>query len=60
MLARNEAQPKAQKLTATKSESGMGLFFMKERINYINGRIFINSEKNNGTRITINVNLPNS
>ncbi|WP_372745127.1 ATP-binding protein [Lutibacter sp.] len=49
-----------QKLTATKSESGMGLFFMKERINYINGRIFINSEKNNGTRITINVNLPNS
>jgi PAS domain S-box-containing protein len=49
-----------QKLVATKSESGMGLFFMKERINYINGRIFINSAKNNGTRITINVNLPNS
>ena len=47
----------AEKLMAEKSEAGMGLFFMKERINYINGRIFINSSKNNGTRITININL---
>lgn len=39
-----------------KSE-GMGLFFMKERISYVDGRIFINSEPNNGTRITINLNL---
>ena len=49
-----------EKLLAEKKEAGMGLFFMKERINYINGRIFINSSKNNGTRITININLLNS
>ncbi|MDE3742475.1 ATP-binding protein [Maribacter polysaccharolyticus] len=36
------------------SEGGMGLFFMKERISYINGRLFINSELGKGTRITIN------
>ncbi len=33
---------------------GMGLLFMKERIKYIDGRLFINSEKGKGTRITIN------
>jgi nitrate/nitrite-specific signal transduction histidine kinase len=32
----------------------MGLFFMKERISYINGRLFINSEEDKGTRVTIN------
>jgi len=37
------------------SESGMGLLFMKERIQYINGRVFINSIPNEGTRITFNV-----
>ncbi|MGS0525826.1 ATP-binding protein [Zobellia nedashkovskayae] len=36
------------------SEGGMGLFFMKERIDYINGRLFINSIPGEGTRITIN------
>ncbi len=36
------------------SEGGMGLFFMKERISYINGRLFINSEVGKGTRVTIN------
>jgi signal transduction histidine kinase len=36
------------------SEGGMGLFFMKERISYINGRLFINSELGKGTRVTIN------
>lgn len=36
------------------SEGGMGLFYMKERISYINGRLFINSELGKGTRITIN------
>lgn len=41
-----------------KKTSSMGLFFMKERISYVNGRIFINSIKDKGTRITINVNLP--
>lgn len=36
------------------SEGGMGLFYMKERISYINGRLFINSEPGKGTRVTIN------
>ena len=36
------------------SEGGMGVFFMKERINYINGRLFINSIPGEGTRVTIN------
>ena len=40
--------------------SGLGLFFMRERISYINGRIFINSKVGDGTRITINVDLKNS
>ncbi|SHJ00523.1 sensor histidine kinase [Pseudozobellia thermophila] len=38
------------------SEGGMGLFFMKERISYINGRLFITSEPGKGTRVTINYN----
>lgn len=37
------------------SESGMGLLFMKERIQYINGRVFINSIPGEGTRITFNI-----
>ncbi|MFZ0595800.1 MAG: type IV pili methyl-accepting chemotaxis transducer N-terminal domain-containing protein [Flavobacterium sp.] len=37
------------------SESGMGLLFMKERIQYINGRVFINSIIDEGTRITFNI-----
>ncbi|MEO9894062.1 PAS domain-containing protein [Aurantibacter sp.] len=36
------------------SEGGMGLFFMKERISYINGRLFINSILGQGTKVTIN------
>lgn len=36
------------------SEGGMGLFFMKERMEYINGRVFINSQPDNGTRVVIN------
>jgi len=36
---------------------GMGLFFMKERINYLNGRLFINSTPGEGTRVTINLPL---
>ncbi|MEA1787591.1 type IV pili methyl-accepting chemotaxis transducer N-terminal domain-containing protein [Arenibacter sp. GZD96] len=35
-------------------EGGMGLFYMKERISYINGRLFINSVPGKGTRVTIN------
>jgi len=37
------------------SESGMGLLFMKERVQYINGRVFINSIPGEGTRITFNI-----
>ncbi|MCW2120952.1 ATP-binding protein [Flavobacterium sp. 7A] len=37
------------------SESGMGLLFMKERIQYINGRVFFNSIIGEGTRITFNI-----
>ena len=37
------------------SESGMGLLFMKERIEYINGRVFFNSIPGEGTRITFNI-----
>ena len=37
------------------SESGMGLLFMKERIQYINGRVFLNSIPTEGTRITFNI-----
>lgn len=36
------------------AKGGMGLFFMKERMNYINGRIFINSIPNEGSRIILN------
>ncbi|MGJ8744925.1 MAG: ATP-binding protein [Polaribacter sp.] len=45
------------KIKEKKSGEGMGLLFMNERINYINGRLFINSEKNKGTRIVINLPL---
>jgi len=36
------------------AEGGMGLFFMKERMTYINGKIFINSIPGEGTRVTLN------
>lgn len=38
-------------------DGGMGLTFMKERIKYINGRLFLNSELNKGTRVTLNIPL---
>lgn len=37
--------------------SGMGLSFMRERIQFIQGRMFIHSELGEGTRITLNVPL---
>lgn len=43
-----------EKVAKNNSDGGMGVFFMKERINYINGRLFINSIPNEGTRVTIN------
>ena len=39
------------------SEGGMGVFFMRERISYINGRLFISSTPGEGTRVTINYTL---
>jgi len=47
------------KVPKNNSEGGMGLFFMKERISYINGRLFINSEIGKGTRVTINYKTEN-
>lgn len=41
------------------SDGGMGLFFMKERVSYINGRLFINSVKGKGTRVTVNYPVQN-
>lgn len=38
-------------------DGGMGMTFMKERIKYINGRLFINSEPGKGTRVTLNIPL---
>lgn len=38
-------------------DGGMGMTFMKERIKYINGRLFLNSEKDKGTRVTLNIPL---
>lgn len=40
-------------------DGGMGLTFMKERINYINGRLFLTSEEGRGTRLTLNIPLEN-
>jgi signal transduction histidine kinase len=37
------------------SDGGMGMTFMKERITYIEGRIFLNSELGKGTRVTLNI-----
>jgi len=40
-------------------DGGMGMTFMRERIKYINGRLFLNSEIGNGTRITLNIPIKN-
>ncbi|MDB2385328.1 type IV pili methyl-accepting chemotaxis transducer N-terminal domain-containing protein [Polaribacter sp.] len=36
-------------------DGGMGLTFMKERIKYIEGRFFLHSEVDKGTRVTLNI-----
>jgi signal transduction histidine kinase len=38
-------------------DGGMGMTFMQERIKYINGRMFLNSDINKGTRVTLNIPL---
>ncbi|MGB5941862.1 MAG: ATP-binding protein [Leeuwenhoekiella sp.] len=47
----NEKQPKME------ATGGMGMTFMKERVKYINGRLFVSSEPGKGTRITLNIPL---
>jgi len=37
------------------ADGGMGMTFMRERINYIGGRLFLNSELGKGTRVTLNI-----
>ena len=46
-----------EKPITDKKGGGMGMFFMKERISYINGRLFVNSVEGKGTRITINLKM---
>ena len=41
-------------------DGGMGMTFMKERIKYIDGRMFLNSELGSGTRVTFNIPLKNT
>ncbi|WP_242157622.1 ATP-binding protein [Aestuariivivens sediminis] len=36
-------------------DGGMGMTFMRERITYIDGRLFLNSEPGKGTRVTLNI-----
>ncbi|WBL42695.1 type IV pili methyl-accepting chemotaxis transducer N-terminal domain-containing protein [Algoriphagus halophytocola] len=48
---------KAKLKSKPDEEGGMGLTFMKERVKYINGRLFINSSINEGTKVTLNVPL---
>ncbi|RCS26130.1 PAS domain-containing protein [Polaribacter sp. WD7] len=38
-------------------DGGMGMTFMKERIKYIDGRMFLTSELEKGTRVTFNIPL---
>ena len=40
-------------------DGGMGLTFMRERIKYIDGRLFLNSEPGKGTRVTLNIPISN-
>tara|TARA_R110002167_G_scaffold54624_5_gene155648 strand:- start:8273 stop:10090 length:1818 start_codon:yes stop_codon:yes gene_type:complete len=40
-------------------DGGMGMTFMRERIKYIDGRLFLNSEIGKGTRVTLNIPLSN-
>ena len=38
-------------------DGGMGMTFMKERIKYIEGRMFLSSELKKGTRVPFNIPL---
>ncbi len=41
-------------------DGGMGMTFMKERINYIGGRMFLTSKEGEGTRLTLNIPIKTS
>lgn len=45
------------KESSEKAFGGMGMTFMQERMDYVNGRLFVNSTPEKGTRITLNVPL---
>ncbi|MEH6406998.1 MAG: ATP-binding protein, partial [Leeuwenhoekiella sp.] len=44
-----------KKVKRALGEGGMGMTFMRERVKYINGRLFMHSSPDEGTRITLNV-----
>lgn len=44
-----------EKAESNAKSGGMGMTFMKERMSYIDGRLFINSNSEKGTRITLNI-----
>lgn len=44
-----------EKTESNAKSGGMGMTFMKERMSYIDGRLFINSSSEKGTRITLNI-----
>ena len=44
-----------KKAESNVKSGGMGMTFMKERMSYIDGRLFINSSSEKGTRITLNI-----
>lgn len=50
--------PDSLKSKTVEDGSGMGISFMRERVNFINGRLFIHSKPEQGTRITINIPIP--
>lgn len=50
--------PETVKSKTAEDGSGMGISFMRERVNFINGRLFIHSTPAQGTRITINIPIP--
>ena len=50
-------EPEAITQNPSTDGSGMGLAFMQERSNFINGRLFIHSTKGDGTRVTLNIPL---
>lgn len=47
-------------IEAKENSGHLGLSFMKERAELINGRLFIRSEVGQGTRITLNVPIPSA